>query len=163
MPQTVSQDVGLIGVGTDHAGVRLKDEVLAHLREQGVRARNFGTDTEEPCDYPEVAIRLGEAVVDREVDRGVLVCGTGIGMSVAANKVRGVRAALCTTVASARLARTHNDANVLVLPGRDGAVDDPLHIVDTWLRTPFSGAERHVRRLAYITAYDESRGRGRAP
>lgn len=149
----------VIGVATDHAGVDLKDEVVAYLRGRGREVRDYGAHDETPSDYPDMAIRLGEVVAGGEVDRGVLVCGTGIGMSIAANKVPGVRAALCLSPRAAELSRSHNDANLLVLAGRDAVADEPYAIIDAWLTTPFSGEARHRRRLEKIAAY-EARRRG---
>jgi ribose 5-phosphate isomerase B len=157
MRTAVSSDEEVIGVGTDHAGVALKAQVLAHLAALGRKVKNYGSDTDEPCDYPVVALRVAEAVARGEVGRGILVCGSGIGMTVAANKVKGVRAALCTSVRIAQLSRLHNDANILVLAGRDETAADPLAVVDAWLTTPFSGEERHVRRIREITDYEKDR------
>jgi ribose 5-phosphate isomerase B len=145
-----------IGVGTDHAGVDLKNRIYEFLKEKGYDAINYGADTTESCDYPDIAIKIGEETASGKIDRGILVCGTGIGISIAANKVKGVRAALCFTEESARLTREHNDTNVLVLAGRDSKAEDPLKIVEKWLNTDFSGEERHVRRLKKISDYENS-------
>lgn len=143
-----------IAVGTDHAGVALKNQIVAALTEMGVDAVDYGVHSTESCDYPDIAIPLCERVAAGEFDRGILVCGTGIGMSVAANKVRGIRAALCVSEEAARLSRNHNDANVLVVAGRDATAADPLAIVATWITTAFSCEERHARRIEKIAAYE---------
>lgn len=143
-----------IGVGADHAGLDLKSRIVNRLRNKGYDVEDFGTMTPESCDYPSIAFRVGEAVASGKVARGVLVCGSGIGMSIAANKVRGVRAALCLSRDAARLSRSHNDANVLCLPGRDAEGEPPDGILDTWLETEFSGQERHARRLHQISDYE---------
>jgi ribose 5-phosphate isomerase B len=148
-----------VAVGADHAGYQLKEAVSAWLRERGIPVEDLGAYSPDSCDYPDVAFKLAEAVGAGRIRRGVLVCGAGIGMSIAANKVRGVRAALCTCREAARLSRTHNDANVLVLPGRDAAGEDPMGVLETWLDTPFSGEERHRRRLDKIARYEEGCGK----
>lgn len=139
-----------IALGADHAGVDLKDRVAAHLEARGCAVQDYGNRDETPSDYPDVACRVGRAVAVGEADFGLLVCGTGIGMSIAANKLPGVRAGLCISQEAARLARSHNDANVLVLAGRDAVAADPFAIIDAWLETSFSGEARHVRRLEKI-------------
>ncbi|MFH0910553.1 MAG: ribose 5-phosphate isomerase B [Planctomycetota bacterium] len=150
---------GVIGVGADHAGVALKNRVMEHLRGRGLAVQNFGVDSAAPCDYPALAFRLAEAVARGEVARGILVCGTGVGMSIAANKVKGIRAALCTNVRTAVFSRTHNDANILVLSGREETAEEPIAIVDAWVETVFSREERHVRRIAQIADYEAAHGR----
>jgi len=146
-----------LAIGTDHAGVALKDRIAERLRAQGCVVQDCGNVDETPSDYPDIALRVAEAVAGGEAEAGLLVCGTGIGMSIAANKVPGVRAALCASVEAARLSRSHNDANVLVLAGRDGEADDPFAIVDAWLAEPFSGEARHARRVERIRAYEAGR------
>ncbi|MHC4886543.1 MAG: ribose 5-phosphate isomerase B [Planctomycetota bacterium] len=147
----------VIAVGTDHAGIELKNRIAEWLTKEGYTVEDMGAYSPDPCDYPDIAIAVGEAVADGRVDAGVLVCGSGIGISIAANKVTGVRAALCTSEESARLSRSHNDANVLVLAGRDATAADPLGIVGTWLTTPFSEEERHARRIDKIHRYEDGK------
>lgn len=151
----MQQSKPILGIGTDHAGIELKNKIVTFLRNQGWEVRDFGAFSPEPCDYPDIAIQVAAAVSTGEVGRGILVCGSGIGMSIAANKVYGIRAALCTTCTAARLSREHNNANVLVLAGRDAQGEDPFAIVQTWLETPFSQAERHQRRLNKIHTYEQ--------
>ena len=150
----------IIAVGTDHAGVALKDRIVAHLEKKGVEAIDYGVNSSDSCDYPDIAIPLCEKVAQGIFHRGILVCGTGIGMSIAANKVEGVRAALCVSTDAARLSREHNNANVLVVAGRDATAADPIALVDAWLTTAFSGEVRHARRLDKISAYERSGGCG---
>ena len=139
----------LIAVGCDHAGLAAKTSIMERLQELGIKVRDFGTDSEEPADYPDYAVKVAEAVSNGECDSGVLVCGTGVGMSMVANKVPGVRSALCTSTRIAELSRRHNDANVLALPGREASADELLSILEVWLRTEFEGG-RHARRVEKI-------------
>jgi|RhiMetdeSRZDD1v2_1073273.scaffolds.fasta_scaffold581713_3 ribose 5-phosphate isomerase B len=138
-----------IGIGSDHAGFRLKEAVKRWLIEQAYPVRDFGTSGEEACDYPDFAIALAEAMAAGEVERGVLVCGTGVGMSIVANKFPHLRAAVCHDPTTARFSRAHNDANVLTLGSRITGEMVALDIVNAWLQTPFEGG-RHSRRLAKI-------------
>ncbi len=138
-----------IMLGSDHAGFALKEELKRHLEGRGLRVEDIGTHSEESVDYPLVAHRLARAVASGRVDRGVLVCGTGIGVSMAANRHAGVRAAVAFDESTARLSREHHDANVLALGGRTLAHDAARRILDTWLETPFAGG-RHARRVALI-------------
>lgn len=140
---------GVIALGADHAGWKLKEALKAWLIESAHQIVDFGTHSPEPVDYPDYASQVAEAVASGKVDRGVLICGTGIGMAMVANKVPGVRAALCADLFSARMSREHNDANVLTLAGRLMDRELALEILETWLRTPFSG-ERHARRLGKL-------------
>ncbi len=142
--------------GSDHAGLELKRIVLDHLRQQGVEVRDLGCDTPESTDYPRYAREVGEAVALSPGDLGLLVCGTGIGMSIAANKVLGVRAALCENELSARLAREHNDANVLCLGGRITGPNLACAIADAFLDATFEGG-RHERRVQMIRDMDSKR------
>lgn len=137
-----------LAVGSDHAGFRAKEKIRRLLEERGLSVRDFGTDGEASVDYPDIGFALAEAVSRGEVDRGILVCGSGVGMSVVANRVPGVRAALVTDPAAAAQSRAHVDANVLVLPGRP---EPPSleEIVTAWLETPFEGG-RHAARLKKI-------------
>lgn len=138
-----------IAVGADHAGVGHKDRIAEMLHDIGHEVVDMGTRDETPVDYPDFASKVAQAVADRHVDRGILICGTGIGMSICANRVRRVRAALCVDQRAAEISRRHNDANVLCLGGRVQSWNVVSRIVDTWLNTPFDG-ERHARRVAKI-------------
>ena len=140
----------MIAIASDHGGFRLKKAIMAHLDKRGLAYKDFGTYTEESCDYPEFAKAAAGAVASGVCDRGILICGTGIGMSIAANKVRGIRAALCGDCFSAQATREHNDANILALGARVTGAGLALKIVDTFLDTPFSNDERHIRRISKI-------------
>jgi ribose 5-phosphate isomerase B len=145
-----------VALGADHAGMALRGDVKARLEARGVEIEDFGTLSEESVDYPDFAVRVAEAVASGRVDYGVLVCGTGLGMAIAANKVPGIRAVPVVDLESTRLARQHNDANVLALGARVTLRDDLLAIVDTFLDTPFEGG-RHQRRIEKITAIENSK------
>lgn len=145
-----------IALGADHGGYELKQAILAHLREQGYAVQDFGTDGPASVDYPDYAIPLARAVAAGEYDLGILICGTGIGMSIAANKVRGARAAACSDTYSARMSRQHNNANILCLGGRVLGLGLALDIVDTWLGAEFEGG-RHARRVGKITDAETNR------
>ena len=140
-------------IGCDHAGIGLKNEVLPILEELAIEWKNFGTDSKESVDYPDFGERVAEEVSKDNFDRGILICGTGIGMSIVANKFPGIRAALCNDAYSAKMSRLHNDANVLILPGR--VIDNEVAkiIVKIWFSTPFEGG-RHQRRLDKIKAIE---------
>ena len=140
----------MLGIGSDHGGFQLKQAIMAHLRQRGIEYKDFGTYTEASCDYPEYGRAVALAVASGECDRGILICGTGIGISITANKVPGIRAALCSDCFSAEATRLHNDANILALGGRVVGEGLAMKIVDTFLDTPFSGEERHARRIAKI-------------
>ncbi|MBI5442670.1 MAG: ribose 5-phosphate isomerase B, partial [Deltaproteobacteria bacterium] len=144
----------MILIASDHGGYELKEALEAYLRDRGEEVEDLGTDGAEPVDYPDFGLSAAERVGRGEADRAILVCGTGIGMSIAANKVAGVRAALAHDVYSARMAREHNDANILVIGGRTTAPEEAREIVGTWLATPFEGG-RHERRLAKIRGFEE--------
>ncbi len=146
-----------IGLGSDHAGLRLKSAIAGRLLEEGHEVLDLGTDTADSCDYPEFARQVAEAVRDGECERGILVCATGVGMAVCANKVRGVRAGACNDLFTARFSRLHNDLNVLCLGERVIGEGLALEIVRVWLETPFEGG-RHQRRLGLIRSL-ESEGR----
>lgn len=145
--------MAVIALGADHAGWTLKEVIKAWLGERGHQVRDFGTHAADSVDYPDYASLVGEAVSTGAVERGVLVCGTGIGMAIAANKVPGVRAAACADTFTARLAREHNDTNVLALGARVIGRDDAIQIVSVWLETAFAG-DRHARRVAKLTALE---------
>ncbi|HEX38272.1 MAG TPA: ribose 5-phosphate isomerase B [Candidatus Cloacimonetes bacterium] len=143
-----------IALASDHAGYQLKEGLKSYLSNFDVI--DFGTDSPQSMDYPDTGFAAAEAVGKGECDKGILICGTGIGMSIVANKVIGVRAALCTSVTIAKLSREHNDANVLILPGRFMKIDEAKKIVDTWFSTEFDGG-RHIRRLNKIKKYEDRR------
>ena len=145
-----------IAIGSDHAGFELKERIKDFLDARGTRWEDVGTDSANSTDYPDYAFHVAEAVARGEFELGILVCGTGIGMSIAANKVRGIRAALCTSPGMAEFSRRHNDANVLTLGGRMLSQEEATEIVDTWLKTAFEG-DRHARRLGKIQSYEKER------
>lgn len=140
----------MIALGSDHGGYALKQEVMKHLEQRGIEYKDYGCYSEASCDYPEFAHAVGKAVAKKECELGILICGTGIGISIAANKIKGVRAALCHDCFSAEATREHNDANILAMGARVIGVGHALKIVDTFLDTPFSKDERHIRRIAAI-------------
>lgn len=144
-----------IAIGNDHGAVELKEHIATHLRKQGYEVVNFGTDSTDSCDYPVYAAKVAKAVVSGECDRGILICGTGIGISIAANKIQGVRCALCSEPCSARLTREHNDANILAMGARIIGPTLAESIVDAFLTTPFSGDERHQRRIDLVTRLEQ--------
>lgn len=143
-----------IALGCDHGGLTLKNQVIAYLETAGYEIVDFGTTTLDSCDYPDFGIAAAEAVARGECERGIVVCTTGIGISIAANKVPGIRCALCTEPLSARMTRLHNDANVLALGGAFTGIDLALEIVKVFLETPFSGEEKHCRRIDKIAAVE---------
>jgi RpiB/LacA/LacB family sugar-phosphate isomerase len=145
-----------IAVGSDHRGFPLKERLKVMLAAGGHEIIDAGCTSTLPADYPDYAFSVGEMVARGAADRGILICGSGIGMSIAANKVKGVRAALCRTVDDARMTRMHNDSNVLTLSER--SLDDPAlaELVTVWLTTPFDGG-RHQRRVEKINAYESKR------
>ncbi|MGO9016645.1 MAG: ribose 5-phosphate isomerase B [Dissulfurispiraceae bacterium] len=139
----------LIAIGSDHAGLEMKNEVIAVLKEMRHEYKDFGTDTAQSVDYPDFGEMVSHEVSQGKADRGILICGTGIGMSIVANKFPYIRAALCNELFSARMSRLHNDANILVLGGRIIGKDLAKEIVKTWMVTPFEGG-RHENRLKKI-------------
>ena len=139
----------MIALGSDHGGYALKEEIKKYLTEQGVPFLDFGTDSEASCDYPVYAEKVCRSVLAGESEKGILCCGTGIGMSMAANKLRGIRCACCSDCFSAEMTRRHNDANVLSLGGRVVGAGLALKIVETFLDTEFEGG-RHARRIAKV-------------
>jgi ribose 5-phosphate isomerase B len=138
-----------VSLGSDHAGLRLKNAIAAFLAKEGHEVIDCGTEGEASCDYPEFALRAARSVQSGESDRGILVCATGVGMSICANKLKGIRASLCNDLYTARFSRLHNDANVLCLGERVIGPGLALEIVGLWMRTPFEGG-RHQRRLDLI-------------
>jgi len=149
-----------IALGADHAGFPLKEELKSWLIERGYEVVDCGTQSAESVDYPDYAAAVAGAVTAGKAGRGVLVCGTGLGMAMAANKVPGIRAAACTDVYTARLSREHNDANVLALGARITARDSAIEILESWLAAEFAGG-RHARRMAKLAAIE--RGSTDAP
>ena len=136
-----------IALGSDHGGYDLKQEVIKYLDEHGIEWKDYGCDSKESCDYPAFGRAAAEAVASGECDKGIVICTTGIGISIVANKVRGIRCALCADTVSARLTREHNDANMLAMGAGIVGRNLALGIVETFLSTPFSGEEKHVRRV----------------
>ena len=139
----------MIAIGSDHGGYRLKEEIKAHLTKRGLEFEDFGCFSEESCDYPEIGHAVAHAIADGKFERGILICGTGIGMSMAANKHKGIRAACCSDTFSARLTRLHNDANVLVMPGRYIDNETASQIMEEFFNTEFEGG-RHQERIEAI-------------
>ena len=140
----------MIAIGSDHGGFELKEKLMEHLSERGLEYKDFGTYSSASCDYPVYAKAVANAVASGECDRGIIICGTGIGVSITANKVRGIRAALCGDCFSAEATRQHNDANVLCMGARVVGEGLALKIADTFLDTPFSNDERHIRRISMM-------------
>ena len=137
-----------IAVGSDHGGFDMKEAVIAHLKDLGHEVTDLGCYDKKSCDYPEYGKAVAHAVADGECERGIVICTTGIGISITANKVPGIRAALCSDTTAAYLTRAHNDANVLAMGGGMIGMNVAIDIVDTFLETEFSGLEKHVRRVA---------------
>ena len=144
----------MIALGSDHGGFGLKKEIVKYLEEKGIEYKDYGTFTEESCDYPVYGELVGKAVVSGECERGIIICGTGIGISIAANKVKGVRAALCGDCYSAEFTRRHNDANILALGARVIGPGHALKIVDIFLNTEFEGG-RHAKRISIFSEIEE--------
>lgn len=138
-----------IAIGNDHAAVEMKQEIKAYLEEKGHEVVNFGTDTKESCNYPEYGQAVGEAVVQGKAGCGVLICGTGVGISIAANKVQGVRAAVCSEPTTARLVKEHNNANIIAFGARIVGMETAKAIVDAYLEAEFLGG-RHQKRIDLI-------------
>lgn len=143
-----------IAIGCDHGGITLKDSIVNYLEERGVQIEDFGTFGTESVDYPDFAYKVARSVADGKADKGILMCGTGIGISIAANKVNGIRCALCHNTETARLTALHNDSNVLAMGGRVIDNDTAVNIVKTWLDTPFEGG-RHVNRINKISEIEK--------
>lgn len=143
-----------IAIGCDHGGFALKRELIPFIDSLGYELIDMGCYDESSVDYPDVAFSLAERVGSGEISRGILICGTGIGISICANKVRGVRCALCTDEAMARLTREHNDSNILALGGRIVGTELAKSIVKAWLETEFSRGARHVNRISKISEYE---------
>ncbi len=146
-----------IAIGCDHAGFGLKEEILGLLRGLDVEYVDCGTNGTESVDYPDFGVKVSELVSSGEIEKGILICGTGLGMSMVANKFPNVRAALCNDLFSAKMSRLHNDANILVMGGRVIGKDLAAEIVKVWLSTPFEG-QRHLKRLIKIKDIEEKLG-----
>ena len=144
-----------IAIGCDHGAVERKNQVVAHLQALGHEVQDFGTHTTESCDYPEFAAAAARAVANGECERGIVLCTTGIGVSIAANKIKGIRCALLSDLVSARMTREHNDTNVMALGAALVEKDLALEIVDIWLNTPFSGLDKHARRIAKLAELEK--------
>jgi ribose 5-phosphate isomerase B len=139
-----------IALGSDHGGVSLKKEIISHLESKNIEVTDFGTHNEASCDYPDYALKVAEEVVAQNFELGILICGTGIGISIAANKVPGIRAALCSDTFSAHATREHNNANILALGARVVGTGLALDIVDAFINAEFQG-DRHQKRIDKIT------------
>ena len=144
-----------IAIGCDHGALDLKNKVIAHLTAKGYEVVNFGTDTLDSCDYPDFAAPAAKAVASGECDKGIVLCTTGIGVSITANKVKGIRCALLSDVMSARMTREHNDTNMMAIGAAVVGQMLAFEIIDTWLGTEFSHDERHQRRINKLMAYEE--------
>ena len=138
----------MIALGSDQAGYNLKQEIIKYLEEKGLQYKDYGSFSEDPVDYPVYGKKVAHAVADGECEKGILICGTGIGISIAANKVKGIRAAQCHDCFSAEATRLHNDANIVAMGARVVGPGLAVKIVDTFLNPEFSVAERHARRIA---------------
>lgn len=143
----------MIAIGSDHGGYELKRGVIDYLKSKGIEYRDFGCYNTSSCDYPDIAVEVCRAVVKEECEKALLFCGTGIGISIAANKVAGIRAACCSDIFSAKFTRLHNDANVLCLGGRVVGLGLAIELVETFLNTQFEGG-RHIKRIEKITAIE---------
>jgi ribose 5-phosphate isomerase B len=136
-----------IAIGSDHAGFKLKQVLVAYLKKQGLIYQDFGTDSEASCDYPDFAFPVARAVAAGQFDCGILICGSGVGVTITANRVKGIRAVNVNNLYTARQSREHGDANILCLAGQRLPPKKALRILAVWLQTPFSGDERHLRRI----------------
>lgn len=143
----------MIAIGSDHGGFELKNHIMKHLEERGIEYKDFGSYTEDSVDYPDIAEKVCEAVNSKECDKAILICGTGIGISMSANKIKGIRAALCHDVYSAEMTRRHNDSNALCMGGRVIGRELAFKITDVWLDTEFEGG-RHQRRIDKVMALE---------
>ena len=145
----------MIAIGSDHGGYELKEQEKKHLEERGLQVKDFGCFDKSSVDYPEFGAAAARAVADGSCEKGIVVCTTGIGISIAANKVKGIRCALCSDTLSAKMTRLHNDANMLALGGGMIGTNLAIDIVDMFLDTPFSGEEKHARRIRKIAQIEE--------
>ncbi|MBL4932687.1 MULTISPECIES: ribose 5-phosphate isomerase B [Clostridium] len=147
-----------IAIGSDHGGFNLKGEVIKYLEQKSIEYKDFGTTSTDSCDYPDYALKVAEAVAEKEFEFGILICGTGIGISIAANKVPGIRAALCHDTFSAHATREHNNANILAMGERVIGPGLAIEIVETFLKAEFQG-DRHQNRIDKIKAIEEKYNR----
>ena len=147
----------MIALACDHGGYALMKDIKAYLGENSILYKDFGTDSAQSCDYPEIAVRAARAISRGECDRGIFICGTGVGMSIVANKIPGIRAALCADCFTAEMTRRHNDANVLVMGGRVIGAGLACKIAETFLGAVFESGGRHSARVGMIDELDESR------
>ncbi len=145
----------MIAIGSDHGGFELKEHIKKHLEEKGIEYKDYGTYSEESVDYPDCAVPVCQAVQNKTADSGILICGTGIGISMAANKHKGIRAALCSDVYSAKMTKQHNNANIICMGGRVIGRELAFMIIDTWLETEFEGG-RHLNRIEKIHKIEET-------
>lgn len=151
----------MLAIGSDHGGFGLKSEIIKHLQTKGIQYKDFGTfEDSEAVDYPEYAKKVTEAIVKKQADIGIVICGTGIGVSIVANKMNGIRCALCTNATMARLAKEHNDANVLALGQRIIGIEFAIDIVDAFLEAEFQQG-RHSSRVEQINLIEKQNSRGR--
>ena len=144
----------MIALGSDHGGYGLKQEIIGYLEEKGIEYKDYGCYDESPCDYPVFGKKAAQAVVSGECEKGILICGTGIGISIAANKIKGVRAALCHDVFSAKATRAHNDTNMIAMGQRVIGEGLAVEILNAWLHTDFEGG-RHVKRIEKMMALEK--------
>ena len=140
----------MIAIGSDHGGFDYKKAIMQHFDELGLEYKDFGTYTSDSCDYPDYARPVAEAVASGQAEKGILICGTGIGMSLTANKIRGIRAAVCGDAFSVKATREHNDSNILCMGGRVISQEQAVEFTDIFLNTPCSNDERHIRRISKI-------------
>lgn len=140
----------MIAIGSDHGGYELKKELIKHLEERNLKYKDFGTKSSDSCDYPVYAKEVAKSILSGECEKGILICGTGIGISITANRMKGIRAALCHDCFSAEATRAHNDANILAMGGRVVGPGLAIKILDTFIDTPYSQEERHNRRIRLI-------------
>ncbi|MBR3252356.1 MAG: ribose 5-phosphate isomerase B [Erysipelotrichaceae bacterium] len=145
-----------VGISNDHAAVELKNSVMEHLKNEGYEVINYGTDSHESYDYPLAGATLAKAIQNKEVDFGIAICGTGVGISIACNKHKGIRACCCSEATSARLTREHNNANIICFGARIVSTELANDIVDAFLKTEFSNGERHNKRIRQITEIEEN-------
>lgn len=144
----------MLAIGCDHGGINLKNAIISYLEKEGIAYTDFGTYTEESVDYPTFAYKVAKSIQNGECQRGILCCGTGIGISIAANKVKGIRAAVCTNEFMAEMTRRHNDANILCMGGRVINEDFAVKLTDIFLNTEFEGG-RHANRINMITEIED--------
>lgn len=151
----IKENLIMIAIASDHGGFAMKNDLIAHLRAKGVELEDLGCYSEDSVDYPVYAEKVCRGIQEGTYERGILVCGTGIGMSIAANKFRGIRASLCADCYSAQMTREHNDSNVLCLGGRTIGIELAKKIVDTYLSASFSGLEKHARRIGMFADQEQ--------